>query len=99
MTFPIKLLLLAVLYSILMVEAATCQQRTIAITIDDLPVVSTRKDLKNRQQITRKILGHIKKAKIPVIGFVNEGKLYDSAGGLDEKQVDLLRMWVDAGSN
>src|SRR5262249_25180159 len=41
-------------------------QRTIAITIDDLPVVSTRKDLKNRQEITQKIIGHIKKAKVPV---------------------------------
>jgi len=72
-------------------------QRRIAITIDDLPVVSTRKDLSNRQEITRKLLGHIKKAKVPVIGFVNENKLYDADGKLDEKQVDLLRMWLDAG--
>ncbi len=72
------------------------QQRTIAITIDDLPVVSTRADLKNRQEITRKILGHITKAKVPVIGFVNENKLY-AGEKRDEKQIDLLRMWLDAG--
>jgi len=84
---------------LLLVTVAIAQQpqRTIAITIDDLPVVSTRKDLKNRQEITRKILGHIKRAKVPVIGFVNENKLVDVSGKLDENQVDLLRAWLDAG--
>ena len=38
-------------------------QRTIAITIDDLPVVSTRRDMKTRREITRKLLAHIKKGK------------------------------------
>ena len=75
---------------------AQSAQRTIAITIDDLPVVSTRRDLKNRQEITRKLLGHIRKAKIPAIGFVNENKLYDGERR-DEAQIDLLRMWTDAG--
>jgi peptidoglycan/xylan/chitin deacetylase (PgdA/CDA1 family) len=70
--------------------------RTIAITIDDLPVVSTRRDLKNRQEITKKLLTHIKNAKIPAIGFVNENKLYDG-DKRDVAQIDLLRMWLDAG--
>lgn len=70
--------------------------RTIAITIDDLPVVSTRSDLKNRQEITKKLLAHLKKAKIPAIGFVNENKLY-ADGKRSEKQVDLLKMWLNAG--
>jgi peptidoglycan/xylan/chitin deacetylase (PgdA/CDA1 family) len=70
--------------------------RTVAVTIDDLPVVSTRRDLKNRQDITRKLLGHLKRSKIPAIGFVNENKLYAN-GSLDESQVALLKMWVDAG--
>lgn len=70
--------------------------RSVAITIDDLPVVSTRADLKNRQEITRKLLGHIRKAKIPAIGFVNENKLYVEKR-LDEQQVALLKMWVNAG--
>jgi len=71
--------------------------RTIAITIDDLPVVSTRKDLKNRQEITQKILGHAKKANVPIIGFVNENKLYDAKGKLDPDQVNLLRNWIANG--
>ncbi len=71
-------------------------QRFIAVTIDDLPVVSTRRDLKNRQEITRKLLAHITKAKIPAIGFVNETKLYTD-GKRDEAQVELLRSWLSAG--
>jgi len=70
--------------------------RTVAVTIDDLPVVSTRSDLKNRQEITKKLLGHITKAKVPVIAFVNENKLY-AVDKRDEKQIDLLRMWLNAG--
>ncbi|MGB5014073.1 MAG: polysaccharide deacetylase family protein, partial [Pyrinomonadaceae bacterium] len=76
--------------------AAQAQLRTVAVTIDDLPVVSTRGDLKNRRQITKKLLGHIKKAKVPAIGFVNENKLY-AKDKRDEKQIDLLRQWIDAG--
>src|SRR5215203_2561364 len=72
------------------------QTRTIAFTIDDLPVVSTRRDLKNRQEITKKLLAHIRKAKIPAIGFVNENKLYTNEKR-DELQIDLLRMWLEAG--
>ena len=70
--------------------------RFIAVTIDDLPVVSKQKDLNVRQEITRKLLDHIKKAKIPAIGFVNEGKLYANEKRV-EAEVDLLRQWLDAG--
>jgi peptidoglycan/xylan/chitin deacetylase (PgdA/CDA1 family) len=76
--------------------AVQSQQRTIAITIDDLPVVSTRSDAKTRREITTKILGHLRKAKAPAIGFVNENKLY-TAGKRDEAQIDLLRLWLAAG--
>ena len=74
-------------------QAQSKMQRFIAVTIDDLPVVSTRRDLKNRQEITKKLLNHITKAKIPAIGFVNEGKLYAN-DKRDETQVDLLRSWL-----
>jgi peptidoglycan/xylan/chitin deacetylase (PgdA/CDA1 family) len=70
--------------------------RTIAVTIDDLPVVSTRRDLKNRQEITRKLLDHIKNARVPAIGFVNERSLYNG-DKRDEAQIDLLRQWVNGG--
>ena len=90
-----------VVFTVIVLQAVTSaypqsRQRTVAITIDDLPVVSTRRDIENRKEITSKLLGHIKKAKVPAIGFVNENKLY-SGDQRDEKQVDLLRMWLDAG--
>lgn len=71
--------------------------RFIAVTIDDLPVVSTRSDLKNRQEITRKLLNHITKAKVPAIGFVNENKLYADGEKRDKAQIELLRSWLNAG--
>lgn len=90
----IKALILVILFAI--ADSAQIPNRTVAITIDDLPVVSTRGDIKNRQQITKKMLAHIKKAKVPAIGFVNENKLYDK-DKRDEKQIELLRLWLAAG--
>ena len=81
---------------LLFASSVLAQMRTIAVTIDDLPVVSTRRTIENRTEITKKLLGHIKKAKVPAIGFVNENKLFVN-GVRDEKEVDLLRMWLDAG--
>ena len=80
----------------LLATFTTAQDRQIAVTIDDLPVVSTRQDLKTRQEITKKLLKHIATAKVPAIGFVNENKLYKDEER-DEAQVDLLRMWLKNG--
>ncbi|HMJ07617.1 MAG TPA: polysaccharide deacetylase family protein [Pyrinomonadaceae bacterium] len=90
-----KIILLAFIVAATSAFGQTAQ-RTIAVTIDDLPVVSTRRDLKNRQAITKKLLDHIRKEKIPAIGFVNENKLY-AGDKRDEQQINLLRMWIDAG--
>jgi peptidoglycan/xylan/chitin deacetylase (PgdA/CDA1 family) len=92
----IKLLVLVVSLVFPVLIQAQKPQRFIAVTIDDLPVVSTRKDLKTRREITTKLLNHITKAKVPAIGFVNENKLYTN-DVRDEAQVDLLRQWLDAG--
>lgn len=91
-----KVILFAIVLGVSSPLFGQAAKRTIAITIDDLPVESTRRDLKNRQEITKKLLANIKKEKIPAIGFVNEYKLYDG-DKRDEKQIDLLRMWLDAG--
>lgn len=71
-------------------------KRVVAITFDDLPVVSTRRDITARREITSKLLKHIKSAKIPAVGFVNERQLFPN-DKRDEAQVDLLRSWIDAG--
>ncbi len=94
MKFTMILFLMAFTFSSFSVQAQKTP-RFIAVTIDDLPVVSTRPDLKTRQEITRKLLAHITKAKVPAIGFVNENKLYTN-DKRDEAQIDLLRAWLDA---
>lgn len=88
--------LFAVVFCAFALSISVSAQRRVAITIDDLPVVSTRTDIKTRREITRKLLGHIKKAKIPAIGFVNENKLYKK-DERDPEQIALLKMWLDAG--
>lgn len=76
--------------------AVFAQTRRVAVTIDDLPVNSTKSDIGNRRTITDNLLRHIKKHKIPAIGFVNEGKVYID-GKRDAANVELLQSWVDAG--
>ncbi len=85
-----------ILFALFLAVSNFAQDRQIAVTIDDLPVVSTRRDLKNRQTITKNLLKHIKDARVPAIGFVNENKLYTN-DKRDEAQVDLLRMWLNSG--
>lgn len=93
MSFILK----SVLFGAIFACTITAQTgRTVAVTIDDLPVVSTRTDLKNRREITSKLLSHITKANVPAIGFVNENKLY-VGDKREEAKIDLLRMWLDAG--
>ncbi|MEZ5344346.1 MAG: polysaccharide deacetylase family protein [Pyrinomonadaceae bacterium] len=91
-----KLFLFTVILSAALSVSAQRTDRVIAVTIDDLPVVAKNSDLKMRQEITAKLLGHIKKAKIPAIGFVNERKLYVDEER-NEAEVELLRSWLKAG--
>src|SRR5688500_10680907 len=77
--------------------AAVCAQaQTIAVTIDDLPVVTTDRSIEARRDITKRLLGHIKKAKVPAVGFVNENKLYRNEQRAED-EIALLKMWLDAG--
>ncbi len=91
-----KLAIVAIFMVSISVFSLGQQGRTVAITIDDLPVVSSRDDMTTRREITRKLIDAIIKAKIPAIGFVNEDQLYDDSGR-DDEQVGLLRLWVDSG--
>lgn len=74
-------------------------RRQVAVTFDDLPVVSvTRIDPDAYREITNKLVGTITANRIPAIGFVNERKLYPGGeGARDEARVALLRAWTAAG--
>ncbi len=89
-------LLLAALVLIFACGVPGQSNRKIAVTIDDLPVVTIFNDIEVRRRITRDILDQIKDSQVPVVGFVNEGKLYRD-GKLVDDEVDLLRQWTAAG--
>ncbi|MEP6742550.1 MAG: polysaccharide deacetylase family protein [bacterium] len=72
------------------------RQLEVAITFDDLPVISTLHDDESWRQITGKLLATFKQSRTPVVGFVNETKLY-SSDKLDPARVALLKAWLEAG--
>src|SRR5712664_2698171 len=65
-------------------------------SIDDLPAgMSDRLPAAAITEMTAKLLGTLRDQKIPVVGFVNEKKLYKS-GEVDER-INALKMWLDYG--
>lgn len=67
--------------------------RVVAVTIDDLPVVSAWSDWSS---VTERLLGTLREHQVPAVGFVNETKLYRN-GTLDSTRVALLSAWLGAG--
>jgi peptidoglycan-N-acetylglucosamine deacetylase len=77
-------------------QAAKPPDRQVAITIDDLPAgMSDRLPAQAITEMTAKLLGTLRDQKIPVVGFVNEKKLF-KFGEVDER-IKALQMWVDYG--
>ena len=68
-------------------------KRQVAVTFDDLP--APHGDLEDMRGIPSRLLASLKRNGVPVIGFVNERKLY-KRGEVDER-TELLRAWLDAG--
>ena len=70
--------------------------RQVAVTIDDLPGgMADRLPAADVTALTTKLLTTLRDQKIPVVGFVNEKKLYKT-GEVDER-IKLLQMWLDYG--
>ena len=77
-------------------SAAAPPDRQVAITIDDLPAgAANSMSAATISELTVKLLGTLRDKKIPVVGFVNEKKLY-KPGEVDER-IKALRMWLDYG--
>lgn len=71
--------------------------RAVAVTFDDLPVVSARgTDVTLQWAVTQRLLASIKETGVPVTGFVNEGKL-GPYGAPEPARVKLLEAWLAAG--
>ena len=80
-----------------LVEAQSAKpDRQVAVTIDDLPAgMADRLPAADITALTAKLLGTLRDQKIPVVGFVNERKLY-KPGEVDER-IKALQMWLDYG--
>ena len=77
-------------------QAPPKPDRQVAITIDDLPAgMADRLPAPDITALTAKLLGTLREQKIPVVGFVNEKKLYKT-GEVDER-IKALQMWLDYG--
>lgn len=63
----------------------------IAVTFDDLPIVTSSDPIAVQQRVTRELLGHLTSRRIPVVGLVNTRKLASPA------HVALLDRWLEAG--
>jgi peptidoglycan/xylan/chitin deacetylase (PgdA/CDA1 family) len=69
--------------------------RQVAITIDDLPAAANSMSAAEIINLTSKLLGTLRDQKVPVVGFVNEKKLY-RFGEVDDR-IKALRLWLDYG--
>jgi len=94
-SFLIFTLLLCVLVQAMSAQAPKID-RAVAVTIDDLPAgMADRMPAADITAMTTKLLGTLRDQKIPVVGFVNEKKLY-KPGEVDER-IKALQMWLDNG--
>ncbi len=74
--------------------------REMAVTFDDLPAVSVAKgDPASLSSFTDRLLANFTTSQVPVVGFVNEGKLTAPGEGLEGQgdRIALLAKWLSAG--
>jgi peptidoglycan/xylan/chitin deacetylase (PgdA/CDA1 family) len=77
-------------------QTAKPPDRQVAVTIDDLPAgMADRLPAAEITAMTTKLLTTLRDQKIPVVGFVNEKKLY-KLGEVDER-IKALQLWLDYG--
>jgi len=98
-SFP---LLGAALLVLAAATAARPAERQVAVTFDDLPgsvAALVANDPAALAATTRRLLAVFAAHRIPVTGFVNEGKLFleGETQQQAEARVALLKLWVDAG--
>ena len=94
---PPLLRCLSVLLGLALAMPAAGADRRIAITIDDLPWQrigqTPAAELQARHE---RLVAGLARAGVPVVGFVNEGKL-EVDGQVDPARVAMLRDWLEAG--
>jgi peptidoglycan/xylan/chitin deacetylase (PgdA/CDA1 family) len=71
------------------------QKKQVCFSFDDLPVVSYGiTDTFFQKELIDNLISGLEKDNIPAIGFVNEKKLYNKDGKVNQFQVELLKNWA-----
>ncbi|NNE66699.1 MAG: polysaccharide deacetylase family protein [Pyrinomonadaceae bacterium] len=91
----LKSFLFLVSFVVIFVFAVKAQNRTMAVTFDDLPMTGRAESLAEAKEVNRDLLAKLRAAKITATGFVNEGKLF-YLNEIDER-TDLLDQWLEQG--
>jgi len=77
-------------------DATGKPDRQVAVTVDDLPAgAANTMSAAAITEMTSKLLTTLRDQSVPVVGFVNEKKLY-KLGEVDER-IRALRLWLDFG--
>jgi peptidoglycan/xylan/chitin deacetylase (PgdA/CDA1 family) len=97
---PVVLLAAALAASL--AARAGAAERSVAVTFDDLPGTTAglvSNDVPALREMTRKLLAGFGASAVPVVGFVNEGKLFleGETPAAAEQRTSVLRLWVQAG--
>lgn len=86
----------AVLFFILFAFLTFGQKKQVCFSFDDLPVVSYGiTDTVIQKRLFDNLISGLEKNNIPAIGFVNEKKLYNNDGKVNQFQAELLKKWID----
>jgi peptidoglycan/xylan/chitin deacetylase (PgdA/CDA1 family) len=85
--------MLPLLVAVLLADAAP-PARAVAVTLDDLTGVGAR-SLQDLADMNRRVLGALRAARAPAIGFVNESTL--QVEGERDARVAILKGWLEAG--
>src|SRR2546427_12096187 len=91
---PARWTTLSVLVAVAAAQAPA-RPRSVAVTIDDGPVVNELKDLGNFRRIARGLLSSLEAEKVPATIFINERQL--NVQGQRDGRVAVLTQWLDAG--
>lgn len=70
--------------------------RAVSFTFDDLPATRFA-SVADAEEMTTRLLAHIRALKIPAVGFVNESKLF-ARPGTSASMIRLLDAWLDVGA-
>jgi len=90
-------LFLLIIFSTTFFAQTQNKERFVAVTFDDLPFVNhTVYSPQQQSERTEKLLNIFTNYKIPVVGFVNEYKLFIN-DTLKEERLSVLKQWSDNG--